>query len=54
MMSGRQSRRSFLGMLGAAGLAGALPPSLAFAKGVEDRYLFLVILRGGALPRPAP
>ena len=45
-MKTRQSRRSFIGMLGGAGLASALGPSIAFAKGVEDRYLLLVILRG--------
>jgi uncharacterized protein (DUF1501 family) len=33
-------------MLGAAGVAGALGPKLAFANGVENRYLLLVILRG--------
>jgi len=33
-------------MLGGAGLAGAFGPSVAFSKGVEDRYLLLVILRG--------
>lgn len=33
-------------MLGGAGLAGAFSPSIAFSKGVEDRYLLLVILRG--------
>ena len=45
-MINRQTRRSFIGMLGGAGLAGMLPPGIAFAKGVEDRYLLLVILRG--------
>lgn len=45
-MNERQSRRSFIGMLGGAGLAGMLPPGIAFAQGVEDRYLLLVILRG--------
>ncbi len=40
------SRRQFIRMLGGAGLAGMLPASLAFAKGVEDRYLLLVVLRG--------
>jgi uncharacterized protein (DUF1501 family) len=45
-MTNTQSRRSFIGMLGGAGLAGMFNPSLAFAKGVEDRYLLLVILRG--------
>lgn len=45
-MKNRQSRRSFIGMLGGAGLAGALHPSIAFAKGTENRYLLMVILRG--------
>lgn len=45
-MKNRQSRRSFISMLGGAGLAGAFSPSIAFSKGVEDRYLLLVILRG--------
>jgi uncharacterized protein (DUF1501 family) len=33
-------------MLGAAGVAGALGPRLAFAAGAEGRYLLLIILRG--------
>ena len=41
-----QSRRHFIRMLGGAGLAGLLPGSLAVAKGVEDRYLMMVVLRG--------
>lgn len=45
-MKNRQSRRSFISMLGSAGLAGAFGPSIAFSKGIEDRYLLLVILRG--------
>ena len=45
-MNNRQSRRSFIGMMGGAGLLGALHPAMAFAKGAEDRYLLMVILRG--------
>jgi uncharacterized protein (DUF1501 family) len=33
-------------MVGAAGLAGMMPAPLAFAEGVSDRYLMVVILRG--------
>mgnify|MGYP001824026480 CR=1 FL=1 len=40
------SRRHFIRMLGAAGLAGMLPASLAFASGVEGRYLMVIVLRG--------
>ena len=45
-MKQRQTRRDFIGTLGGVSLAGAFGPSLAFAKGAEDRYLLLVILRG--------
>ena len=45
-MNNRQSRRSFIGMMGGAGLLGALHPAMAFEKGAEDRYLLMVILRG--------
>lgn len=40
------SRRSFIGMLGSAGLASILPTPFAFAQGVAGRYLALVVLRG--------
>jgi uncharacterized protein (DUF1501 family) len=42
----RYSRRFFISMVGGAGLAGMLQTPLAFARGLEDRYLILVILRG--------
>lgn len=45
-MTQGQSRRQFIRILGGAGLAGVLPGSLAFAKGVEDRSLMVVVLRG--------
>ena len=40
------SRRRFGRLLGGAGLAAALPAPLAFAQGVENRYMVLVVLRG--------
>lgn len=45
-MTSKQSRRSFIGTLGGAGLAGLIGPNLAFARGTEGRYFMLVILRG--------
>ena len=45
-MTRKQTRRSFIRMVSAAGLAGMMPAPLAFAEGVSDRYLMVVILRG--------
>lgn len=45
-MNRKQTRRKFIGTLGAAGLAGLMPAPIAFARGTEDRYLMLMILRG--------
>ena len=42
----KQTRRSFVGMLGSASLTGLLPTSFAFAEGPMDRHLAVVVLRG--------
>lgn len=40
------SRRRFVSLLGAAGLAGLAGSRLTFAQGMTDRYLAVIILRG--------
>ena len=42
----KHTRRSFVGMLGGAGLTGLLPTSFALAEGAKDRYLAVIVLRG--------
>ena len=44
--SNRHTRREFINLLTAAGAAGLVGSPLAFARGTEQRYLMLVILRG--------
>jgi uncharacterized protein (DUF1501 family) len=46
MNATKPTRRSFLQLVGGAGLAGLLPAPLAFAATGTDRYLMLVVLRG--------
>lgn len=45
-MAREQSRRTFIRMIGAAGVAAMLPAPLAFARVPGDRYLMVVVLRG--------
>lgn len=45
-MTPNPSRRTFIRMLGGAGLFSLLPASLCYSKGPEDRYLALIVLRG--------